>query len=362
MKFLQSKDYDVSAICSAGKWAESLKNQGIKIKTIKIKRKVTPFSDLIALLQLFFYFKKEKFQIVHTFTPKPGLLGQMAARLAGVPIVFNTVFGFYFHERTPYFKKRFFILIEKIAAKYSDAIFFRNIEDFETAKKEKIGNINLIRHTGDGIDILRFSPERFTPNFIQEKKNKLGIPADKIILGIVARLVREKGYLELFSAFKKVIGKFPNAMLLVLGSADPEKKDAINLNIVKTYGIEKNTLFLGERTDVDEIYALMDIFVLPSHREGFSHSIMEASAMAKPIIASDIRGCRGAVEPGVTGILVPPKNYQKLAEAIIYLLSNPRIAKQMGEAGRKKAEEEFDERLVFEKIKEEYDRLIKEKL
>lgn len=362
IEFVKKKGYDIFAVCSRGKWSSDLQKHGINIKTIKIKRKISPFSDLVSIFQLFLYFKKEKFQIVHTFTPKPGLLGQLAAKFAGVPIVANTIFGFYFHERTPYLKRKFFIFIEKIAAKCSSVIFFRNKEDFKTAEIEKIGNGKKNKYSGDGIDIVRFNPARFSEDFIKEKKAKIGLRPDVPVLGIVARLVKEKGYIELFEAFNKVIEKFPEAVLLVIGSSDLGKKDPINPAVVKNYGIEKNVFFLGERTDIDEIYPLMDIFVLPSWREGFSHSIMEASAMARPIIATNIRGCRGAVEHGVTGLLVSPKKSQKLAEAIIYLLSNSGTAKRMGQAARKKAEKEFDERIVFDRIEEEYSRLIKEKL
>ena len=253
-------------------------------------------------------------------------------------------------------------MIEKIAGMYSDIIFFRNKEDFKTAEEEGIGKKTLKVYIGDGIDILRFDKKRFSQEFTENKKRGLGIPPGKIVIGIVARLVKEKGYLELFSAFPKIIEKFPDVILLIAGGTDVEKKDKIDSAIIEDFGIKKNVLYLGERTDVDELYAIMDIFVLPSWREGFSHSIMEASAMSLPVVASDIRGCRGAVEPGITGLLVPPRDSQKLAQALIYILSNSEKLKQMGQAGREKAKKEFDERLFFDKMKKEYERLIKEKI
>lgn len=361
LKFLKNNGYDACVIYSGERWKKEIEKQGVKTKNIKIKRKITPFSDLVSLFSLFLYFKKEKPNAVFTFTPKPGLLGQMAARFAGVPIVLNTIFGFYFNETTPYLKRKFFVMIEKIAGMFSDIIFFRNKEDFETAEREGIGAKALKIYTGDGIDILRFDKKNFSEGFVENKKNDLRIAPGKIVVGIVARLVKEKGYLELFSAFKKIIEKFPNAILLIAGGTDFEKKDKINPDIIKDFGIKENVLYLGERTDVDELYAIMDIFVLPSYREGFSHSIMEASAMSLPVIATDIRGCRGAVDDTETGILIPPKNYEKLQRALHYLISNPKIAKRMGENGRKKAEKEFDENLVFDRIKKEYERLIAEK-
>lgn len=359
IKYLQSKEYDVRAICSPGLWIEPLKKEGIVIQEIKIKRQIfTPFSDLVSLCRLFFYFRKEKFDAVFTFTPKPGLLGQLAARLAGVPIVFNTIFGFYFHENTPYLKRIFFVLVERLAARCSDFIFFWNNEDFITAKKERIITSYNARYIGDGINLARFNPEKFSQDFITKKKEALGIGKENVVIGIVARLVKEKGYVELFEAFKMVLVAFPKTILLIAGSSDLQKKDSINLDTIK----QKNVIFLGERTDIDEIFALMDIFVLPSHREGFSHSIMEASAMGLPIIASDIRGCRKAIEPGVTGLLVPVKNSQKLAETIINLISHKEKAKNMGYQGAKKAKKEFDERLVFDKIEQQLNGMIAKKV
>jgi glycosyltransferase involved in cell wall biosynthesis len=362
LKFFKNEGYEIYVVCSPGRWIRDIEKEGIKVKTIDFKRTISPISDLATLFRLYLYFKKEKFDIIHTFTPKPGLLGQLSAKLAGVPIILNTIFGFYFHERNPHLKRRFFILIEKIAARFSDLIFFRNKEDFETALKEKIGRADLMQYVGDGIDISRFNPERFSEDFIRRKKEILGIEPQKKVIGIVGRLVREKGYLDLFEAFKKVLKEFPNTILLVVGPLEPEKKDRVDPNIIKNFDIDKNVLFLGERTDTDEIYSLMDMFVLPSYREGLPHSVLEASAMGKPVIATNIRGCREAVEDGKTGILIPLKNPEKLAETIIYLLENPEKGKNMGFEGIKKVNKEFDERLIFDRIKREYQRLIQEKL
>ena len=355
LRFFQSKGYLVSVVCSSGKWLQDIKKEGIEAKEITIKRKIfTPISDLISLFQLFFYFKKEKFDIVLTFTPKPGLLGQLAARMAGTPVIINTIFGYYFHEHTPYLKRKFFIFIERVAARCSSFIFFRNKEDFETAKKERIIKDSIAEYIGDGIDITKFNSTRFSKEFLQEKKKSLGIKQGVSVIGIVARLVKEKGYVELFEAFKNVLVQFPQTILLVVGPADLQKKDSINPHSFKG----KNIIFLGERTDVDELYSVMDIFVLPSYREGFPHSLMEASAMALPVVTTDVRGCRNAIEPGITGILIPLKNSGELAKAMIGLLLDSQKAVVMGQAGRKKAEKEFDKNILLNKMEKKIKELI----
>ena len=204
----------------------------------------------------------------------------------------------------------------------------------------------------------RFDPERFSGEFIFQKRLQLGIPTGNRVIGILARLVREKGYLDLFSAFQKILEKFPATTLVVVGSLDFEKSDAIKPAVVHKYHIEKNVLFLGERDDVDQIYAIMDLFVLPSYREGLGISLLEASAMEKPVVVSDIRGCREAVEDGVTGILIPKGNAVALKEAVVYLMDHNQESKDMGRNGRLKVAREFDERIIFDRLKKEYRRLI----
>ena len=362
LQFLQKEGYDVYVVCSEGKWINEIEKAGIKVKTIKIKRNITPFYDLITLFKLWNYFRKEKFNIVHTHTPKPGLLGQLAAKMAGVPIVINTIHGLYFHSQSSFAKKRFFILMEKVAAKCSDLILSQNKEDMSTLVKEKISKSEKIKYLGNGVDITKFDSEKFSENFVSEKKKELNIPFDFNVIGIVARLVEEKGYLDLFEAIKIVLKVFPKTILLVTGAKDSEKKDVINPEVVKNYGIERNVIFLGERSDVDEIYPLMDIFVLPSYREGFPRSVLEAMAEKRPVIASNIRGCQEEIDTGENGVLIPVKNSKKLAETIIFLINNPSRAKVFGENAREKVKKYFNEDLVFGRIKEEYQRLIKEKI
>ncbi|MEK7080581.1 MAG: glycosyltransferase family 4 protein, partial [Patescibacteria group bacterium] len=360
-KFLAEQGYDISAICSPGKWLKDVEAAGIRVKTIKLKRKISPLSDLVAFFRLYFYFKKEKFDIVHTHTPKPEIYGQIAAKLAGVPIIINTLHGLDLPADVS-FLGTMFVFLEKIAGRCSDLVFSISNAVIKTAIEKKTCQPHLLKYLGRDIDTDKFDPKKFSKDFILNKKRELAIDLNKKVIGIVARLVAEKGYLDLFEAFKRVIAKFPNTVLLIVGQEEPEKKNAIKINIVKKYGIENNTIFLGERTNAEELYSLMDIFVLPSHREGLGAAILEASAMEKPAIATNTGGCPEAVSDGKTGILVPLKNVEKLSEAIAYLLSNPKIAKEMGALGREKILKEFNEELIFTRLKTEYQRLIKEKI
>lgn len=364
MKYLKQLGYEVWGVSAWGKWIGEIERAGIKVYTPQIMRKIfTPFADAKALLHLISLFRRERFDIVHTHTLKASFLGQIAAFLAGVPIRIYTNHGLDFEN--PSFsalKRRLFILVDKLIACFVHVAFFVNKEDMKIVEREGIYSKQKMRYFGGPVNIEKFNPARFPEEFIQKKKKELGIPLDKMVVGIVGRLVRDKGYFELFQAFKKILAYFPDAVLLIIGQLEPEKEDRFDIDVLSSFGIEKNTIYLGERTDIEEIYPLMDVFALPTYREGLGVSILEASAMKLPIVATDIRGCRGSVNNGETGILVPPKNSEKVAEAILRLLKNPQIAKAMGEAGRKKVEQEFDEKVVFERVRVEYERLLREKI
>lgn len=365
LRFLQKENHKVSIVCSSGKWSDFLKKEGFSLHNIKMTRKITPIRDLISLIKLFLYFRKEKFTIVHTYTPKAGILGRIAARMAGTPIVIHTSFGFYIGPEMSLVKKKLILFAEKIASHFCDLVFSQNKEDIELAVQKKIVNPKKIKLLTYGVDIGRFNPLNFNQDFIYRKRKELNIEKNKKIIGMVGRFVKEKGYLDLFEAFKIVKAKNSDVILLLVAPLDKEKKDALDSSIFKDYGIEKEVVLLGyekEISNIEEIYPLMDVFVLCSYREGFPYSIMEASAAGIPIIATNIRGSREAVEHGITGILVPLKNPDKLAQALIYFLDNPEKSKELGRNGRKKAEKEFDERVIFSKIKTEYQRLMKEKL
>ena len=362
LNFLKSKGYKVCAVCSQGDLIKDIEKQGIEVKIINFNRGINLFIHLISFLKLFFYFRKEKFDIVHTHTPVPGLLGQIAAKMTNVPIIVNTIHGFYFQEKDSWLKRTPFVLIEKVAAKCSDLIFSVSQGIIDTAIKERICKSSLLHYLGRDIDTNRFNVQRFSREFINKKKKELNIGLDLKIIGAVGRMVKEKGYLELFEAFKTVVERFPKTLLLVVGPEETKKRDKIDSKIVKKFGIEKKVLFLGQRIDVDELYSIMDVFVLPSHREGIGASVLEASAFGKSVIATDIQGCQEAVDNQETGILVPVRNSEKLSQAIIYLLENPEKAIEMGMAGREKIKREFAEDIVFDRMDKEYSRLIKEKL
>jgi glycosyltransferase involved in cell wall biosynthesis len=340
----------------------TIKAAGISHIPVRMTRNpFTPLQDLKALWQLYHIIRRERFTIVHTHNPKPGFLGQIAAKMAGVPIIVNTLHGFYFHDNMHSALRRFYTTLEKIAARCSDAILSQNREDIETAIREGICPPEKIKYLGNGIDVQRFNPTRFSLQDIARKRLEVGLPSGVRVVGFVGRLVREKGLLELFAAARLVREKVSDVHFLFIGPVDTEKPDALTPETARDYSIADICHFLGMRQDMPELYALIDVFVLPSHREGFPRAPMEASAMKVPCVVTNIRGCREAVEHGRNGLLVPLGDVQALADAIIELLTDREKARRMGEEGRCMALERFDERLVFEKVKAEYARLLRAK-
>ncbi|HEC35633.1 MAG TPA: glycosyltransferase family 1 protein [Anaerolineae bacterium] len=359
---LQQAGYEVVGISSPGPDVPTIEAAGIRHISVTMTRNpFTPLQDLKALWQLYRIFGRQHLTIVHTHNPKPGFLGQIAARTAGVPIIVNTLHGFYFHDHMHPALRRFYITLEKIAARCSDVILSQNREDIETAIRKEICPPEKIKHLGNGIDVERFNPASLSLHDVACKRLEVGLPDEARVVGFVGRLVREKGLLELFAAARIVRKRVPEVRFLFVGPVDTHKRDALTPDTAQEYGIADACHFLGMRHDMPELYALMDVFVLPSHREGFPRAPMEASAMKVPCVVTDIRGCREAVEHGRNGLLVPLGDVQALADAIVELLTDREKPRRMGEEGRRTALERFDERLVFEKVKAEYARLLREK-
>lgn len=355
LKAAMKEGYTVYGVCTRGEKFEWLENEGVHMKAITIKRRISPFSDLITLWKLFRFFRKERIDIVHTHTPKCSLLGQLAAKLAGVPVVINTVHGFYFHDNMKPLTKWFYIAMEWTAGKCSTMILSQNPEDIDTAIKLGICNPDKIRILGNGVDLAKFNPNGFNENFKAEKRKEVGLPVDAVVIGIIGRLVKEKGFLELFEAFKEIIKEHNDVWLMVIGPEEPEKTDRISADTFKQYDIENRTIYLGARDDIPELLACCDIYALPSWREGFPRSAIEAAAMGLPIVTTDIRGCRQVVEDGVNGFLTPVHDMEKLKEAIMKLINDKEMRVRMGKAGYHKSRKEFDEKNICRIVIETYE-------
>ena len=339
--------WSVYSVCSDGEFVPELRNQGYEIITIDIARSINPFKHIITITKLFQLFKKEKFDVIHVHTPVASLVGRLAAWLAGIPLIIYTAHGFYFHDEMPSYKRRVFIFLEKITGKITDFLFTQSLEDCETAIKTGIIKEEKVLAIGNGVDVERFNPNRYGEQ--TKLKNSLGIPDKAFVVGMIGRLVREKGVADFLEAAGILNLDNPNMYFLLIGDRlVSDHAESVDKKIQSSKRKLGNHLILtGLRADIPELISMMNVFCLPSWREGMPRTIIEAMMMEKPVIATDIRGSREEVEVNKTGLLVPIRNPEKLASAIYEMKSNPEWASKLGLAGRNKALKHYDESKII---------------
>jgi glycosyltransferase involved in cell wall biosynthesis len=350
---------EVIGASAPGPWVADLESWGIRHQPLlHATRAVAPGQDALALSELVRLFRRLEPDIVHTHTPKAGLYGRVAARLARVPVVVNTVHGLYAASSDPLLRRVAVYGLERLATTCSDAEFVQNPEDLSVLGRLGVPARKLTL-LGNGVDLERFHPR--TPEVAVSARRLLGVGDDRVVVGIVSRLVWEKGFRELFGAARILKERRPEVVMVVVGPRDQSKSDGLRDEDVAEAQQLGNVVIAGERRDVELIYPAFDIYVLPSYREGFPRSAMEAAACAIPVVATDIRGCRQVVEHGVTGVLVPVRDAPALAEAVEALVADPVHRGEMGRAGHEKALRDFDDRRLVELTLEVYSRLVEDR-
>ena len=356
IKALQEMGHEVTAICAAGPWVKRIRQEGIKVETVKWVRELDPWNDLKALYALSRLFKNYRFDIVHTHTPKAGLLGPLAARLARIPLVVHTVHGFLFHDQMPVWKRRIFWLVEKITAVCSDYLLFQSSEDMDQANKTQISQFEKNIYLGNGIDVDKFSPVNGHRDSLSLRR-QYGLKESDIVVGSVGRMVYEKGFAEFFAAAEELTAKHNNLKFIVVGPEDQEQSDRVRTGHIELLKQRKAVLLLGWQEHMPDWYSMMDIFVLPSHREGVPRACMEAAAMTRPVIATNIRGCREVVLDGRNGLLFPVKDTRALVTAIERLCKDKSERIKLGEEGRRHIVANFDSRQMIQRLCNFYTRM-----
>jgi glycosyltransferase involved in cell wall biosynthesis len=350
--------YEVIGVSAAGPHVAALEAGGIRHVALgSATRAMDPRRDVQALVELVGVLRRLTPTILHTHNPKPGWYGRIAGRVAKVPVVVNTVHGLYALPEDPLPKRAVVYGLERVASSCSQAELVQNPEDVETLARIGIPRSKLVL-LGNGIDLTRFDPAALAPDARATARSAMGAGPDDLVVGLVGRLVAEKGYREVFTAARLLRERVPNLRVVVIGPDDPAKADGISAEEIEDASRHGGVTFLGQRADVDELYAGMDLYVLASHREGFPRSAMEAAAMGLPIVATDIRGCRQVVDDGRTGVLVPVADAVALTEAIAWLAAAPEVRRSMGAAGRERAAAEFDQQRVIHTTLATYERLL----
>jgi glycosyltransferase involved in cell wall biosynthesis len=358
LKAFQAAGFEVTGISADGSWSRALEADGIRhIAVPSLSRSWAPLSDARAFADLVGIFRRRRFDIVHTHNPKTGVLGRIAARFAGTPVVVNTVHGLYGTDGGTA-RRAVYLGLERMAAACSDFEFCQSREDLEALRELHIIRPERSMFIGNGVDLTAFDPAAVDR---AAARKALGVDDATIVVGAVGRLVWEKGLAELFAAAERVRASRPNVQFVVIGPPDDGKVDAVPREVTADLERRGVVRFLGLRTDMRDLYRAMDIFVLASYREGFPRSAVEAAAMGLPLILTDIRGCREVVTDGHNGVLIPPRDAAALEAAVRSLIDRPAVRRQFAEVNRELARTTFDERRIITQVLEVYRTLLAEK-
>lgn len=354
-----SQYYEVIAISSDKPWLERIgEKEQVSTYNVEMSRQITPISDLKALWRLYRFLKLGKPLIVHTHTPKAGIVGMLAAKLAGVPHRFHTVAGMPLMETTGN-KRKLLNFIEQLTYTCATAVFpnskgLKEIilkEGFcEEQKLKVIGN-----GSSNGINTTYFDPALYSLDDVQTLKDDLGIDINDFIFLFVGRLVGDKGINELVSAFKKMNIQFPSTKLILVGPQE-QQLDLLLPDVIREIESNPSIVSLGYQSDVRPYYSISDILVLPSYREGFPNVVMQAGAMGLPCIVSDINGCNEIIIEGDNGLIIPTKNEKALLEAMIKFMKNKELLDELKANARKMIIDRYDQQYFWNLLLNEYNK------
>lgn len=340
---MSSRGWRVTSVCSDGPLVEGMRKSGYRIETVPIARSMNPLLAIRSVVALLRLFRRERFDALHAHTPVAALVGRFAARVAGIPLVIYTAHGFYFHDEMPSWKRSLFVMLERLGGRLTDLLFTQSAEDARAAVLEGIARQDCVTAIGNGVDIARFDPVRHGDGMAT--REQLGIPRNAFVIGMVGRQVREKGVGEFLSAAVKVGADDSKVWFLLVGDrlVSDHAKGVDKEFASAKLALGSRLVAPGLRSDIPELLAAMDLFCLPSWREGMPRTIIEAMMMARPVLATDIRGSREEVVPEETGLLVRTRDSAGLAAAMKRFIADPEWSRSLGRAGRERALLLYDE-------------------
>lgn len=333
--------HTVVGLSAPGPYVAAVERLGVRHVPIhSLTRSWDLRSDLRAVRELARTVRDLRLDVLHTHNPKTGVFGRLVGRLVGVPVVVNTCHGLWIRPGDRRRKRFAVVAVEAVAAAFSHAELYQNAEDHATLRRWVRRRRSAV--VGNGTDLERFAPD---PVARREVRAELGVADDELLVAGVGRRVAEKGLPEFSAMAQALAGK---ARFAWVGPTDDDKPDSMADDVP---GVQ----LVGARDDMHRVYNAMDVFVLPSHREGFSRSGMEAAATGLPMVLSDIRGCREIAADGEEGLLVPAGDADALAAAVERLVADPDLRERLGSAARRKALREFDQRAVARASRRTYE-------
>ncbi len=356
---MKNRGFEVFAVASITdkESAKNIEKAGIKFINIPLKRGLDFLGgDFIYFLKIFFLCKKEKFFICHNFTIKPCIFATLAQRLAGIKNIYCTItgLGYVFGQKGILNKLATFLY--KFSLKFVNKVFFQNPDD-----RDLFLQLNIIKQEktkvikGSGVNAQFFSFKNIDKEKLDNLKKEINYSDNKIIITLIARLLWQKGVGEFVKSAEILKPKYPNLEFLLVGPIDKENPSGIPAKKIKEWENKNLLRYLGERKEIKEILALSDIVVLPSYyKEGVPKILLEAGAMEKPLITTNVPGCKEVVKNNENGFLIEPKNSQQLAEKIEILINNKNLREKFGKKSREIVEKEFNVEKIVREIIESY--------
>ncbi|MCM8766757.1 MAG: glycosyltransferase family 4 protein [Candidatus Omnitrophica bacterium] len=335
---LIKKGYKVDLISGPTKGPEGslekkIIQKGIPLIIVKeLVREINPFYDIVAFIKLFFIFKKNKYDIVHTHSAKAGILGRISAKLANPKsIVIHTIHGLPFHPYQNKLLNFIYIFAEKVAYPFTDHFICVGQIMKEKSLKAKIGKEEDYTVIYSGFEVEKYIESMKKRDILREK---YGISKNEKVIGMIGRLFYLKGQNYLIEAFKEVSKRHPEAKLIFVGDGILRKELE---DYAKKNNIQGKVIFTGlvPPEKIPEYVSIMDILVHTSLREGLPRAVAQGLAGGKPVVAFDVDGAKEIVINWKTGFIVPPEDVELLKEKIIYLLENSEISAKMGKEGQK---------------------------
>jgi len=362
LRFLRQAGFDVSVVSSPGpKLYAAAADEGVKVYAVPMAREISGLSDLVSLWRLWRLMRRVRPTITNVGTPKAGLLGGIASCLSRVPCRVYTLRGLRCETSTG-LKRWSLVLAERIACLCAHRVIC--VSDSLREKAIEIGIagsrkfVVLASGSSNGVDIDRFTPTTERLCQAATLRNSLGIPANAYVIGFVGRFTRDKGISELIEAFVRLRQR-PDLYLLLVG--DFEEGDPVSGDIRKAIENDPQIIHTGMVCDTAPYYYLVDVLALPTYREGFPNTVLEAQVAGKPVVTTHATGARDAVQDGITGILVPVGNAESLASAISRLIEHPEIAQKMGKTGQDRVQQEFRQDVIWKALEREIFSLLQQK-
>ncbi len=358
---LVSMGAEVSVVTSDGKELAGLQwDDGLHLMIVDISRRLSPVKDIVTTVRLFYIFRKYRFDIVHSTTPKAGLLSAFAGFLAGVPIRLHTFTGQPWVNLSgpmAWLARKADGIIGRLTTHcYADSFSQR-----EFLISKGVVNAPHISVIGAGsiagVDLTRFDKTRFSHSECQELRAALGINDSSKVILFVGRITRDKGIFELLEAFRRTFDAGINVDLLLVGPLDQDcgGEETVSIDDVSGHSRIHHVGF----TDCPERYmAIADLLCIPSYREGFGTVVIEAAAMGVPTLGTKIYGLKDSIEDGVTGVLVPTHDTNELSEAMMMLFDSPGRLQDMGVAAQARCQRNFDAKTINNQVVQEYVRLV----